>query len=113
MAVMPQPAWTAPPTAQRWGPGRVIALVVGIILLLPALGLLAGGGVLLWADRVGRSDDGFVTSSSQHFTSRGAAITSDRIDLSTGADWVPLSATLGDARVEVTGRGGSSDVFIG
>ncbi len=113
MAAMPQPAWTPPPPPAPWGPGRVIALVVGILVLLPALGLLAGGGVLLWGDRIARDDDGFVFSSSESFSSAGYAITSARIDLSTGADWVPLSATLGDARLEVTGTGASSDVFVG
>ena len=114
MAAMPNPAWSPPPPpAPRWGPGRVIALVLGILVLFPAVGLLAGGGVLLWGDRVGRNADGFVFSSSEHFTSPGSALTSARLDLSTGADWVPLSATLGKARLEVTGTGSSSDVFVG
>jgi hypothetical protein len=109
MTANPQGPWGAPPPL-RWSAGRIVALVLGVLLLLPGLGLLAGGGVLLWADKIGRTDDGYVQSGSESFSTPGYALTSDRIDLSTGADWVPLSATLGTARIEVTS---SDDVFIG
>lgn len=109
MAATPQPPWTAPPRA-RWGAGRVIALVLGILLLVPAIGLLAGGGLLLWADRVSRTDDGYLVSAQDSFSTTGYALSSERIDLSTGADWMPVSAAVGTTRVEVRG---AKDVFIG
>ena len=40
-------------------PGRVIALVVGCLLLVPGLGLLLGGGALGAAYAFGRDDDGY------------------------------------------------------
>lgn len=104
------PTYWNPP--QRWGPGRVIALVVGILLLLPGLGLLVGGGVLIWADGPARNDDGYLYSASDDFATSGYAITSGSIDLATGADWLPVSSALGSARIQVTGTG-SSDIFIG
>lgn len=113
MAATPQPAWNPPPPAPRWGPGRVIALVIGILVLIPALGLLAGGGVLLWGDRVARGDDGYLTSATESFSTSGYAITSRSIDLATGANWVPMSSALGTARLTVTGTGSGSDVFVG
>src|SRR5215218_11146858 len=110
MAATQQPSWTPPPPPERMGAGRVVALVLGIVLLLlPGLGLVAGGGVLLWADQSERSDDGFLYSAEDSFSTSGFALVSERIDLSTGADWVPLSAALGTARVELTG----GDVFAG
>src|SRR4051812_23726745 len=112
MAATPQPAWNPPPSAPRWGPGRVIALVLGILLLFPALGLLAGGGVLLYGDSVARDGNGYLNSASQSFSSSGYALTSTSIDLATGANWVPVSSSLGHARLQVTGAGGS-DVFVG
>ena len=109
----PQPAWTPPPAAPSWGAGRVIALVVGILVLFPALGLLAGGGVLLWGDRVARNDDGYLVSSTESFATSGYALTTTSIDLATGANWVPISSALGTARLSVTGTGPGSDVFVG
>jgi hypothetical protein len=112
MAAMPQPTWNPPPPRPPWGPGRVIALVLGILLLLPALGLTLAGGLLLWADGPARSDDGYLYSGSDNFSTDGYAITSGSIDLATGADWVPVSAALGTAKIQVTGADGS-DIFVG
>jgi hypothetical protein len=109
MTANPQAPWGAP-RPSRWNAGRIVALVLGILILLPGLGMLAGGGVLLWADKAGRTDDGFLLSADENFSTPGYALTSERIDLATGADWLPLSATLGTARVEVTG---GNEVFIG
>ena len=55
MSVPPQSPWTPPPR-ERMGAGRVIAVVLGVLLYIPALALLAGGGLLLWADATDRTD---------------------------------------------------------
>lgn len=112
MAANPPAAYAPPPPPARMGAGRVIAVVVGALLLLPALGLVSAGGVLLWADTWSR-DDGYLFTATDDFSTVGHAMQSDRIELQTDADWVPLSAALGTARVEVTGTGASQDVFIG
>ncbi|MGY1672430.1 hypothetical protein [Geodermatophilus sp. SYSU D00710] len=117
----PAPGWPAP---QAWPPPppwpvrprrtrarRVLALVLGVLLLLPGVALLVGGGALVWAHGQERSD-GFVSSPEEAFTSTGHALVSDRIDLAAGPRWLPLPETLGTARVEVTGTG-SRDVFVG
>jgi hypothetical protein len=106
----PPPTYWTPP--QRWGPGRVIAVVVAVLLLLPGLGLVAGGGVLLWAD-LGNRTDGFVFSDTDDFSTAGFALSSERVDLSTGADWVPLSAALGTVRAEVTATDPATEIFVG
>jgi hypothetical protein len=90
----------------------VIAVVVAVLLLLPGLGLLVGGGVLLWADLGGRTD-GYVFSQTDDFSTEGYALSSERIDLATGADWVPLSAALGAARAEVTAADPGTAIFVG
>jgi hypothetical protein len=107
------PPWSAPAGAPRasWGAGRITALVFGVLLLLPGLGLLSAGGTLLWADWTSRSD-GFVFSPDEVFSSQGYALVSERIDLRTDADWLPVSAALGTATVEVTGPG-QDEVFVG
>jgi hypothetical protein len=110
-AVPPTWAASAGPPRRSWGAGRVVALVVGLVLLLPGLGLLLGGGTLLWADWTSR-DDGFVVSPEDVFASQGYALVSERIDLRTDADWLPVSAAFGTARVEVTGPG-QEEIFVG
>jgi hypothetical protein len=104
-----QPAW--PLARQGSRAGRVLALVLGVLLLLPGLGLLGGGGILVWADAFQRAE-GFVVSPYDSFSSDGYALVSDRIDLAAGPEWLPVPQTLGSARVEVTGTRGR-DVFVG
>jgi hypothetical protein len=104
------PAYWQPPS--RWGVGRILGVVFGILLLLPGLGLVVGGGVLLWADQANRTD-GFVFSDTDDFTTEGYALVSERIDLATGADWFPISAALGTARAEVTAIDPDAEIFVG
>lgn len=111
MTATPQPPWATAPTP-RMGAGRIVALVCGILLLIPGLALLAGGGVLIWADLANRSD-GFVFSETDDFRTDGYALVSERIDLATDADWLPLSAALGTARAEVTSTDPGTEIFVG
>jgi hypothetical protein len=48
--------------------GKVISLVLGSIALLIALGLLAAGGVTLWANETQRDDEGFFSSREVYFS---------------------------------------------
>ena len=81
MTATPPPAWNPPPPAARWGPGRVIALVVGILVLLPAIGLTSAAGCCSGPTGRRRNDDGYLFSASDNFSSDGFAITSTSIDL--------------------------------
>jgi hypothetical protein len=92
--------------------GRVLAVVFGVLVLLLSSGLLLAGGVLLAADVTERSD-GYLISPEDRLAGPGYALVSERIELSTGADWMPISAALGTARVEVTGTTSGSETFIG
>ncbi len=97
---------------KTWNAGRVLVLTLGVLVLLPGLGLLGGGGVLLGTHWFSRSD-GFVVSPEERFGADGYALASDRVDLDAGPDWLPLPAALfGSARIEVTGTG-PDDVFVG
>src|SRR3954454_10683100 len=112
MTASPPPVPAQVPSS-RWGAGRIVALVIGVLLLIPGIGLLAGGGALLWADNAHRTSDGYLTTDEQTFETAGFAVSSDRLDLSTGADWLPVSSALGNARFQVTGTDPDTDVFIG
>jgi hypothetical protein len=112
MTATPQPGWQPAPTRPRMGAGRVAALVLGGLVLLIATGLMVGGGGVLWADRAERTD-GYLTSAEETLTGSGHALVSERIELSTGADWVPLSAALGSVRFTATASDPADETFIG
>src|SRR4051794_3973048 len=112
MTATPPPAWAPAAPTSRWSAGRILALVFGILLLLPAVGLLLGGGALLIAGNSNRTSDGYLMSDTERFSTPASALTSERLDLSTGADWVPVSSALGTARIQVGGTRGA-DVFVG
>jgi hypothetical protein len=98
------------PTEPRpWSAGRVIGVVAGSLLLVTSLGLFAGGGALLWADRFSRDDAGFVTSGSERFTTSTYAIATDKMELQDS--WVPRKL-FDDVRIRVTGTGERA-VFLG
>jgi hypothetical protein len=104
------PAWPAPPRKSSRA-GRVVALAVGAVLLLPGVAGLGGGAILLGENWLNRTD-GYVFSPHEDFGTEGYALVSDRIDLSAGPDWLPVSTTVGSARLEVTGTGPEA-VFVG
>ncbi|NKQ51682.1 DUF4389 domain-containing protein [Amycolatopsis sp. K13G38] len=106
-------AETWQPSDHHWTGGRVASVIVGAVLVLTAMGLLTGGGTLLWADRAQRDADGFV-STSRTLTSDGYAIASENLELtgtSANANWI--TGTVGDIRVRVTSADPATPVFVG
>lgn len=106
------PAHGPPPRrASGWTAGRIICLVLGSVLALISLGLLTGGGALLWTDQTQRQD-GYVTSSAATYSTRGYALTTESIGLHTqGWHWV--GSTVGKVRIHVTAPDSSRPVFLG
>jgi hypothetical protein len=66
------------------GAGRIVLGVIGALLALVGFGLLAGGGIVLWANASQRDSGGFFTSSPSLFASPGFAVTSERLRLGNG-----------------------------
>src|SRR5262249_56621248 len=97
-----------------WTVGRVVALVVGVVLVLVSLGLLASGGTGLWADRTQR-DAGYATSDVHRFSTTGSALVTEPTQFgSAGAGWLYSPTLLGKGRVR--GRpaaGGAAGVWGG
>src|SRR5919106_1041813 len=89
-----------PGRGARWTAGRIVLVVLGSIVALLGAALLAAGGVLLWAERTHRDDDGFLTTPTELFERDSYAIVSDNVDFleaETGSDWI--LDVLGDVRV--------------
>lgn len=101
----PQPQ---PAHASTWTGGRIVAAVSGAVLLLGAMGLLTGGGALLWADRTQRDADGYLTGSTT-LASDSYAVLTDPVRISGAPDVV---TAVGDVRIRATAVDGHP-LFVG
>lgn len=96
-----------------WAAGRITALVAGVLLALVSVGLLGGGGTVLWADTTQRDAAGYLTTSAHEFATAGSALASERIDLgSAGTGWLYTPALLGKVRIRVTPTHPSPALFV-
>jgi hypothetical protein len=104
---MPTPA-----TSIRHSTGKIIGLTLaaGITALL-ALGALAAGGGLLWADGE-RDADGYVNTDTETLQTGGRAITTGHMNLELDGAGDFLEA-IGSGDVKVTADAGDGGTFIG
>jgi hypothetical protein len=101
------------PSQSHWTAGRIVALVLGCLFALSAVGLLVAGGGLLFADRVMRVD-GYVTSDTTRLASNGHAVVSSPVDLNVeGPDWPVLRSIFGEVRIRATAERPADEVFLG
>lgn len=94
-------------------PAKIVAIVIGAILVLVGFGLIAPGGFLLWAYGTQRDAAGFFESSNRVISSSGYALTAPEVDLHIGSDlgWTPKGAT---ASVRIRAASASDTaIFIG
>lgn len=96
-------------------PGRVVALVVGIVMLLPSLGLLFGGLALGAGYQLWRDGDGFIDLGSTRLATETAAIVAGDadFDLDPGPPAWIWSMLDTDLRVRADSVTGDESVFIG
>lgn len=97
-----------PRPAGGWTAGRVVTLVIGSVLALVSLGLLGGGGTLMWADLALRHD-GYVTAGTTAYSTSGYALASERVSLGWG---LLLTGLVGDVRIRVTATSPDRPVFV-
>ncbi len=108
----PPVAPPSPPTS-NWTTGRVVAAVVGSLLLLTSTGLLTAGGAMLWADQNQRDDAGYVWTPEVNLRTGQYAITTDGVVLEgAGLDWV-VDDLLGTVRFKATPVTAADSLFIG
>lgn len=96
-----------------WSPGRVVALVVGSVLLVTGLGLAGAALTLTVVDQGARDEDGFFMSDSREFASPTRAIASESVRLHSDAPGAFLPGRLvGDARLTAA-PAGETELFLG
>jgi hypothetical protein len=94
---------------------RVIALVVGCVMILPAIGMLFGGGALAVAYATQRNDDGYFDATIDQLQTPTAAITGENLRFATDAgspDWLIDTIDL-DVRIRATALDSYQAIFIG
>ncbi len=107
---------TTAPDSQRSGRrfGGILTLIVGSLLTLIAIGLLAGGGVLMWADRTQRDSNGYLASGTSRLTSSSYAIVAPDVSVALSAPgWPVAQDALGNVRITATPSQTGAAVFVG
>ena len=91
---------------------RIAVVIVGALIGLFAIGLIIGGGGLLWVNETQRDSDGFFATDEFDLSSELYAVTAADVDLGAQpGDWFP-SGRLATVRLEIDPTGGQP-VFVG
>jgi Domain of unknown function (DUF4389) len=108
--------WVPPRGAPRQSSSRVgaiVLVVIGSVLALMTLGLLAGGGFLMWVDHAQRDSSGYLTSGTRSVSSPSYAIAASNVDLDASEHgWEIGESVLGIVRITASSAS-SAGVFIG
>jgi uncharacterized membrane protein len=94
--------------------GKIVAIVLGAILVLIGLGLIAPGGFLLWAYGTQRDSTGYFETSSRILSTSTHALTTPdgNLELVSGlGNWVPRGETAA-VRIRATSTGNTA-LFVG
>ena len=94
---------------------RVVALVVGCVLIIPALGMLIGGGALAIAYATQRDDGGYFDVTVDRLESPTVAMTGEDVKFSAepgSPDWVIDAIDL-DIRLRATSLDPDRAIFVG
>jgi hypothetical protein len=96
--------------------GRIAAVIIGVLILLPAFGVFVGGAALTIAHIVEREDDGYFDVTLDRLTSATAAITTSEVDMRADPgppDWF-FDLVDASVRIRATGIGEPpADIFVG
>lgn len=92
--------------------GRIVMLVIGVVVALMSIGLIVGGGGLLFAYGTQRDADGFFTTDTVELSTPAYAIQSEGIDLGSLPSELFPSGRLATIRISAETLTGT-DAFIG
>ena len=96
-------------------PGRMAALVIGSLLVVPAIALLFGGGALGIGYAFGRGDDGYFDATLDRLDTNTVALTAEDIAFAAepgSPDWL-VDALDTDVRLRVTSANNRTETFVG
>ena len=91
--------------SERWGPGRVLAVVLGSVLALVAAALLVAGGIAVVLDQTQRDASGYLMTGASAYDTSTYALVSDSYRTGSAGEWIVPRSLLGKVRIE-TGEHG-------
>ena len=93
--------------------GRTLLLLFGVVFVLGGLGLVAGGGVLVWVYHWPTDEEGFYTTGPIPIERSAYAVVTGPYDIDeTKMDW-PYMFGLGPYKVRGSSNDPEEDIFIG
>ncbi len=107
--------WTLAPPRESGGrrQGGIALIVVGSILAIVAFGVLAGGGILMWADRTQRDAAGYLQSPSTNLSTGAYAVAATDLNIVVSTPgWRLPEGALGSVRI-TTSTPTAGRLFIG
>jgi hypothetical protein len=90
---------------------RIVALVAGVLIIVPGLALIAAGGAGLWLNGQ-RDAAGFISTPTQSIASSAAAVTFEDVGVEGNVARFLSSNDLGQIRVRVTSTD-TAPIFVG
>ena len=96
--------------AERWGAGRVMAVVFGSLLALVSAALLVAGGIAVVLDQTQRDASGYLMTGARAYDTSTYALVSDSYRAGTAGEWIVPRSVLGKVRIEAQS---TAPVFVG
>ncbi len=94
--------------------GKIVLLVFGVIIVVVAVGLVFGGGSLMWLERTHGDGEGFLASDTIDIERNSYAVVTGPIELDDVAldvlDWMGIATAFG---VEASNNDPSKQIFLG
>ena len=93
--------------------GKIVLLIVGIIVLVVAIGLIVTGSGVLWANGALTDDEGYLTTKTFRIDKGSYAVVSEPTDIEVGSWWVWDWGDLANFKIEGSNDDSSKNIFMG
>ena len=91
-------------------PAKIVAIIIGALLIIIGLAVLAPGSLLLWINGTQKDSNGFFSTSFRDLNSSGYALITPEVQLNFGSgNWIPGGGTV---QIRAT-AGGTAPIFVG
>ena len=98
--------------SERSRTGPILTTVTGGVAAFFAVLLIAAGAALFWVSEHKTDANGYYTTAAHHYTSPTRALTTQNLDVGSGApDWLVSSDTFGHVRIDP--RSSAKPAFVG